>query len=329
MKELFADLPFYSGVDLSGRLFPLLPYFNHTESRWRIWIFNGRLLEMKGQPVESGYFSNQAVTENDAHLAFMEFWLSRANFASLSHFIKGIETDVINLSALISQIQMISISDGKVFDKSRLTAISIEYALIVTRSIYDLLQEINQKLFKMCRREDGKAFCKDMPDSFAKVVFDGEKVRSHQEISNKYNLPECFGQWYIKASNHFGLLRDWRNKIEHGGHDFNYIFNDNNEMLVKIDEQPFIDIDIWTKDNTRPNNLGSVKSFIAFLLNKIILDLNEHAFLLSSNIQLPPSLTHDVNLFYMGRNSSVLKNINKIISDPFNHSFINPQRNTI
>lgn len=75
---------------------------------------------------------------------------------------------------------------------------------------------------------------------------------------------------------------------------------------VSIDRQPFSSIDIWSEENTLHNNLGSVKSAIAYVIMNTLKMLEEFTDAICKVVAFPPDIAPGYNVYVRGEHTKTL-----------------------
>ena len=74
-------------------------------------------------------------------------------------------------------------------------------------------------------------------------------------------------------------------------------------------------MNIWSNSNTEGNNLGSVKSLVAYLVIKTFASIEEFAQLIEKIIIFPSDVSPDYKIFICGSNTGKLQKLEKYITD--------------
>ena len=173
------------------------------------------------------------------------------------------------------------------------------YLLILVRRFYDLLQKVMKEAGALVKdiHNTSRSLLHSLPDSFADIVEFKDQTRTSEEIMNKWNLPKQIADFYVSEAKHFLLVRSIRVDLEHRGKSTGTIFDHPDGFAVSISSPPWLDFPIWNAAAKRPNDLGSVRALMAYLINDA-LDLGSRfvkAFW--SCIGTPKAIANDINCY--------------------------------
>lgn len=313
---------FIKCIHFDGRRIPLQSCFN-DEGEWEMWLPgpNGLIRMKGGEPVEGHYFAKNAVKEDDGFLAFSNFMLKRAYFNDVVSFVQAIMDDFHNLGASIDKLKLFHslwIKDNSIIS-NRYVSTELEYIFKVCRSMYDLLQEIICRIWKRFRYIDENKKTKALKSSFAKMVLSGDKLFSVKEIEEKYLIPTPLAKFYHSQGNFFYWLREYRNRIDHGGKGFDLVFITGKGFAVSINKEPFSSLNMWNENNTMPNSLGSVRSAVAYVVLNTLKALEDFTIVISSIIKMPYDIAPEHLVFVRGKHTETLIKSNEYIHEqPWN-----------
>ena len=271
--EDLAEVSYLNCPSFDGRLIPLQPCFN-DQDEWELWMpSNDGLTRMRGgQPVESTYFAKQAVEKFDLYFEFINFFMKRAYYPDVAPFIGGVLDDIFNLGTSLDKLNLAynCWKNNKESVTRRFVSTELEYIFKVSRSVYDLLQEMAAKMWAKIQLIDPNQEKKEIKKSFAKMIISGETLLDQDEIAAKYKIPSDLAGFYHRQGEFFQWLRQYRNYIAHSGKSFELVFLTEKGFAISIDKIPFSTIDIWSDANTQKNGLGSVRSIAAHIILKTL-----------------------------------------------------------
>ena len=304
---------------IDDRLIPLQSCFN-DDHEWETWFPgpNG-LMRIKGSMVEGSYFAKDIAEKGDGFIAFNNFMMKRAYFNNVVGFVHGIMEDIHNLGASIGKINLLHEvwRDDHSRVSRRYVASEVEYIFSTCRSVFDLLQEVIYRLWRRFRYLDKNKKTKSLKRSFPKMVLRGDRILSVEEIEKKYLIPEELARFYYKQAGFFLWLRDYRDRIAHGGKGFKHVLILEKGFAVPIDEEPFDSLCIWNEANTSSDNrrLGSLRSVVAHVCLNTIKAMEEYTHVISSIMEMPYDIAPDYLVFERGGHISDLIEAKKYISD--------------
>ena len=302
--------------DLGDRVIPLQPCYLGN-SKWESWIPTDKgIVHMKMIDVaDASYFSKNPAKNSDIYIGFISLILKRAYYKDLVHFENGILEDINNLATSIVKINMfheIWLKDKKRIS-SRFVTTEIEYIFKVCRSLFDLLQEVIQKIWSRFRYLDKKQETKKLQATFSKMVFKNNILSSSEEISNRYLIPSELANFYHRNGVFFAWLRSYRDKISHGGNSIKSLYILDEGFAVSTETEPFNDLHIWKVSELKNNKLGSVRSLVAYAILNTLHALEDFSTVIQSIMELQSDIAPEYNIFIRGENLSILKELHKYV----------------
>ena len=297
-----APIPFVDFANLQGRI--VMSGFFHDGCQWRIWtpIATGHLVELKIVDLAEGfYFAQQPQSPADAHFQFMEFIAQHTSFPELKFAVVGMMDDISNLSASLSKLQLLHASRNEVGSGiQRMVATELEYILSVCRSLFDLLQEVINKLWKMVTLTNPATTKRPMKGSFASVALFQDAPATAEKLVEKYGLPQPLADFYVSVTPFFLQLRTIRDNLVHHGSQVQTIFSDDADFLISGHLRPFESMKIWRDHERQPNNLVPLRPAINALVYRTLAVCERFSQVMQQHFQLPPSLVPGMHLFMRG-----------------------------
>ncbi|RIJ85160.1 hypothetical protein RSP822_17125 [Ralstonia solanacearum] len=297
-----ATIPFVDFANLQGRF--VMSGFFHDGSRWRTWtpIATGRLIELKIVDLAEGfYFAERPQSPTDAHFRFMEFIAQHASFPELKLAVVGMMDDISNLSASLSKLQLLHASRDTVGSGvSKMAATEVEYVLSVCRSLFDLLQEVINKLWQMVTLLDPAKKKRPMKGSFAAVALFQEAPATAERLVEKYGMPQSLADFYVAVTPFFLQLRTIRDNLVHHGSQVQTIFSDDADFLISGHLRPFDSMKIWRDHERQPNNLVPLRPAINAVVYRTLTVCEQLSEVMRVHIQFPPPLVPGMHLFMRG-----------------------------
>jgi hypothetical protein len=147
------------------------------------------------------------------------------------------------------------------------------------------------------------------------MVLSDKKVLSSSDIQKKYLIPNEFADLYYNSSSFFTWMRDFRDNISHGGKSFDLIYHTPKGFAIPTNVKPFSDVNIWTSENSQQNNLGSVKSFMGYIVSNTINNIDNFISFFEKHIIFPNKISPDYNVYIKGKYICELINISKYIKE--------------
>ncbi|MGD9807767.1 MAG: hypothetical protein AB7E76_08000 [Deferribacterales bacterium] len=303
----------YLNINELDSRFVMLQPCHHSNGKWEQWVPTSEgLIKLKTIDFISGcYFAKQPAGHKDVYIYFIEFLIKKALYKGSVHYFKGILEDIYNLSACINKLNVfhsVWLEDENMVTNQFVTS-ELEYLVKVSRSMYDLLQEIIVSTWSNIKFNDASLGHKKLPKSFAKMVYKNNQLSSAPEIAERYSLPALLAEFYYRNGTFFDWLKHFRDNIIHGGNNIDYIFMTNEGFALSIEKNPFKDLHIWEVTNVKPNGLGSVRALMAYIILNTINSLEDFANVIQHIIQFPPDIAPDYHVFIRGENIGVLNEL--------------------
>ena len=317
MGVSFEDLRevWYLKIDeLDDRTVPLQPCYLGN-SNWEDWFpTESGLIRLPIVDVEDGcYFSSQPASEQDIHFRFISEVIKKAYWPDLVHFERGILEDIHNLASSVSKINLFHklwLTD-KTKITSRYVTTELEYIFIVCRSLFDLLQEVIQKIWTRFRYVDSNKSTKKLESTFSKMLFKANMLSTAAEISERYLIPPPLAEFYCRHSQFFMWLRSYRDRISHGGNSIQTLYITAKGFAVPTSARPFSDLNIWNKTVLQENGLGSVRTLVAHVILSTLEALDDFTSTIGSIMQLPPDIAPNHEVYVRGKDLKILQDLKK------------------
>jgi len=291
-------IPYIDSKNFHGRALSTLSFY--AEDDWHMWVHTEEeLVYLKGHPVEGFYFSKQPENQSDVYFEFLNFIAQRSCWPEVIPCFHGIRDDLFNITASLKKFEILyKVSDQYKTGTSRFVVTELEYLFSLCRSIFDLLQEMISKQWRTVKLLDTSIHKKSLPQTFSKVVLQGESVRSAIEIVDKYSIPIKLAEFYERQGTFFQILRTFRDRFIHGGNSIDSILVTEKGFAVRENTQPFSTFDVWNTKHQIENNLCSLRPAIAHIVTKTLEACEDYAYTIQRVIQYPPEMVPEM-LFYM------------------------------
>jgi hypothetical protein len=319
LQEL-KKVPYLDPSKIGGRMVLLQPFFDGQA--WHLWtpMSDGKLHELAVVDFQVGqYFAKEpASPERDVQFHFFELITKRALFPEVQRFANGIENDLYNLGASLWKLDTFFGFEGPAREGSdRLALTELEYILVVCRSLLDLLQAVIAKLWQRITLPDSKIKKKNLPESFSDVVVRDKKPQLPEAITAKYGLPLPLAHFYSKHATFFQRLCDLRDDIVHRGTKSFPIFRAENGFAVVANQAPFSTCVPWDETAFAPNQLGSLRYFVAYLIRETLRVCEEFALVMMQASHLPSDIAPNYELFLRSYHTEQLRRLELVCADPW------------
>ena len=308
-------IPYLDAQNVNGRVLSSVCFYDKDE--WHMWIpVEKTLLKIEGKPADGFYFSKDPVAQSDVYLEFLDFMAQRACWPEVVPLWFGIRDDIFNMTASLRKFQVLhEASSTYKLESTRFCVTELEYLFSLCRSVFDLLQELVSKQWNTVKllAQDQKK--KSIPASFSKIVLHDNKLRSVQEISEKYLLPMELAQYYGRHSEFFQILRTFRDRFIHGGSSIDSIYLTERGFAVPKDTEPFCQFEVWNQDHRTANGLCSLRPAIAHIVVKTLEACDDYAHTIQKIIQYPPPLVPGFRFYMTGPTTSELHHLLLVIQE--------------
>ncbi len=299
--EQLSLIPYIDSTELRGRFLATTTFY--VDNNWRMWIdASEKIIELKIiGPSEATYFGDKAEKETDPSFHFLNFLTQRANRKEILLPFSGIVDDIFNLSASLAKVDHLNNSKEQLGKGlHRLVSTEIEYLLFLCRSIFDLLQEIIQRLWSTVKLIDKNIKKRELKDTFSRMVLVDNKPASREAIQERFNLPLPLADYYHRQSAFFCLMRQTRDKIAHGGEPIQAVFPGDEDFLIQKNVSPLGDLGIWFDSESRPNDLVPLKPLLHNIVLKTIAACNDFSNTIEKIIAFPNPSIPGLNFFMRG-----------------------------
>lgn len=295
-----SSIPYLDLSNLQGRFISTLMFYD--AGSWRTWLPAGdQLIEVKAWPSEAFYFSAEAESPNDLFFHFLDFIAQRASFPTLQKPILGLHDDIFNLSASLAKFEHLHITrDAIGTGVSRMVVTEVEYLFSVCRSIFDLLQEIASVLWESISLHDPSIKKRPLKETFSKMIlFDG-KASTSAELSDRFGLPQTLAEYYVRNTEFFMALREFRDNIIHRGSKVQTIFSSDAGFLIQRSLKPFATMSIWKDEEKQPNELFPLLPALGIVIHNTLSACEDFSLTIEKIIQFPPPIVPQMRLFMRG-----------------------------
>lgn len=325
-QEELDKLPYITHKPNDGRTVFLRSFYDFGVDKWVLYLANqeDKLIRLKGgEPIVGTYIAEKAVIKDkDYYFALGTFIIQHLSFPGVVSALDSLQTDLHNLNSILEKYLLISLHPKtNRMGISQLFIAELEYLIIHIRSIYDILQKLSKRALALARQVDSDTSSTraidDLPDSFAKVTIEGTRIRSKDELIERYRLLEPIADFYSKEASLFKIIRDLRVSIEHHGKTVRIIYDLDDGMAISTQDEPWSQLPIWRPENLRNNSLGSLRLVFLYLISETINMLSRYAQAFSSCIILPPPICKGYQLYVRDHYSYHLVNLESDIANPW------------
>ncbi len=314
-RSEFDQVPWVRNVPDPPRVVPLNSFYDDFSQEWFLFVpvEEGRLGRMAGGEVAQGpYYARRPVSpDRDTEVPLGTLLTQHLSFPealdSFGKIVNGLE----NFAAVLEKYKILWAHSSDHHDHSTtLVQTELEYLVMLSRSVYDLLQKVAKAVSAQVVLLDGsnKRAFDALPDSFAKVVLDGDKLRTRAEIKNRFGLPAPLASFYEEEGPSFKRLRELRDAIVHHGNSPSQILHHDSGFAVLTDHKPWAEFP-WEESNLRANHLGSLRFVFLSLIKQTVHTTTRYAMAFGSCVKLPEPIGPGIKVFLRhpyGRNLAEL-----------------------
>jgi hypothetical protein len=323
-KEEVAKLPYVEIPPNDGRILELRSYYDHEAADWILYleVRKGELGRIAGGEVVTGsYFAARAADpDRDFPFRVSSVIAKHLSFPGTSTITSRLESDLHQMAAILGKYNFIvGTKDLSEFEKRALLETEIEYAIGLCRSFFDLLQGLIRRLGRTVRYVDSPATrsFNDLPDSFARVVLDGDRLRDSGEIGERWGLFPKLSEFYARQAEWFQILRTARDGVFHHGKTVPSIFLLPEGAALHMRKPPWKEFPIWNENTAVRGELGSARAFLAHIIEHTINASDEFLNAFLAHIAVPRQIGPHMNVFVRGAFSQHLLGLNSILGAPW------------
>ena len=316
-------LPYVRRLPSDGRAVPIYAYYDDAENDWHSYFATreGELRRLAGGELVTGtYLSNSpAEPDRDFEIPLGTFVIRHLSFPKVVPAVSEFANDVSHLSAVLEKYHMISaIRQHRSIEAGLLAASETEYLLMLVRSTYDVLQTVCRETaeFVRSRGSNRRAF-QPLPTSFARVVLAGLRLRSRDEIKDKFGLTGALASFYATQGPSFKLVRDLRDDMVHRRRELPWIFRLEEGLATSVDEPPWSRLPLWTPALIRNKRLGSLRAVFAYLTRNVLEAAASFMAAFGSSVGVRPALDPDVRMYLRGPFTHRLLRLDDLLANPW------------
>jgi len=299
---------------VGDRIINLMPFWDGKE--WFLWlpISESELQEAKAaDAAHSDYVAKSPARDTDLFVPFVDFMYQRASWPEICPFINAISEDFHNLATSVAKLRYFHTARPTLDSLacSLFAATEIEYLTIVSRGIFDLMQEALSIFWKRITFIDPllekNRKQKGLPKTFSKIILNENGApRNADEIKKKFPVTNLLASEYEKIGPFFQMIRSSRDKIVHGTGTSPFVHSTEKGFCVDTKTFPFKTFSGWKEEHKYNDNLVSVLPWIA---NVVELTINACGTLVSAlarEVTFPPEIAPGYRIFVRGMHNEAL-----------------------
>jgi len=294
--EELKKLPYLIRIPEPPWQVPVLPYYDPTGRRFRLWsVVNGQLVEHKGCELVQGEYLAEAAAFPDEDYPLPLLTLVCRHFPCWgvkSACDKAVQ-DLINGLGFI-EMYFVFLHHWTTHGTDRMTdlvSIELEAAFGNHRAFYDVIQDIVARIHLW--HGGGKA---QLPVSFRKMT-----EKQGDDLITKYSLPAALAGFYDAKRELFMACRSIRDAVFHHGGTFRlvYALDDgfavapSQSLIGKLDEVA----SLWPNDKRKQNDLSSLLAVFCLLAQDMFSTMRDLADCLGRSFPLPAPVFANEQMF--------------------------------
>ncbi len=328
-KAEFQKLPYFVVEPTEGRIVPLLPFFDKGDFFIPFVIQDEKIVLIKAAEANSGTYISRvpANADLDFHLPLLELIIQRIPWPQPLIIMQTIVSDLINLGAVLEKYRLFQSHPDRLAS-TLLVATELEFLFFNIRSLFDQLQKIIKDIWGKTKLHDTTITKKNLPNSFRDVILTGEQddIRSIDEIRVRFGLPEPIAIFYNRQGQFFKLCRAVRDDMIHGGKSISKspIYPLKEGFAVKVTDYPYSQFDCWKPGHLKPNDLGDLRTMIAYICRQIIVATSDYGESLVSCIQLAEPVSPGWHVYTRNPFTVHLRRLDTYIQMPWQLEFNSP-----
>lgn len=307
MDSPFCNLTDLSHIDssqLDGRMVFLVPLWDGE--KWKAWvpIDDGRLLMMSPLGlVRSKYLAKTVERDEDIHIPFLEFMWQHMSWPDVGKVVSSLSQDIHLLATSAAKLEHFHQARDIIGKDLIATFVNseIEHMLVVSRSVFDLLQEAlahfwNRRVRLIDPVMERNRKQRPMQLTFSKMVLDKENLRTAEQIVDRYSVPASMAEMYAKHAPFFKSIRGARDQIVHFGATPDSVYATDRGFCVDPKAPYFRDF-AWNEEHYYNGNIVTLVPWVARLVGETLEACSDIVFSLCGQIQFPPPMAPEHHLF--------------------------------
>jgi hypothetical protein len=302
-REDLGRLPFVRHVPDDGRRLILDSFFDHTSQSWHLYLpYRDQLVQVAGgESVVGAYMAEQTANAKvDLEFQLGTLVIQHLAFPKVARQLPDLIHGFHSLACCLEKFD-IAWNRSRVnrMEGSVLAAAELSHLIIEVRSIYDAFQRLIAAIAMLLHSQETPArrIVKNLRSSFADIVGRALPGPSADKLRTKFGLPLPLAEFYAQQSEHFLKLRSMRDDIVHRGGNNQVIYCLEDGFAVPSNSLPWSTLPIWTDANVGPNNLGSLRSVLRFLVGQVLDAQADLAGAIQRSATLPRSINPNLKSF--------------------------------
>jgi len=223
------------------------------------------------EAVDADYLGKQAARANDISFPFVEFLWQRASWPAVVRTLPRIRRDLRNFGTCLAKIDhYFESADRLGFGARAFVATELEYLFTLSRSMFDLIQEVIRAIWDQTQflndpvRQKAK---RRMPKSFADVALKGDTEVPAPNIQQKFQVPRELADAYASIAPFFAQVRRFRDSVVHRGNSVDVVFVTERGFCVDPAAAPFCHFQVWGRKELWFNDkIASLRPFLAHVV---------------------------------------------------------------
>lgn len=314
--DLLREVPFLSLEDLGDRTVMLLPLWDGAS--WHHWVPCGDTMIKLATVgvVEGAYLGRTAHSSGDLLLAFVNLAWQHASWPELIRSFECLVGDILHLATAIAKLEHFEAAHETIGPgTSEFVRTEIEYILVLTRSIFDVVQETVSLIWKHrtrfhCLEMEARRKQNHLPDTFSKMVLlDKAKPRSVDQILERYAVNPDVAAAYASAGVFFFNLRRIRDEIVHGRTEVDYVHVDKHGLAQGVDARIPKLFGVREVRENHSINLISLWPTIVHIAGSTLVSCESIFAAIARTMELPPPLVPGYKVYLRGHHSEALSRL--------------------
>ncbi len=315
--EDLQTVPYLKTEHLGGRTVNLMPLWDGEH--WHMWFMTPEgLVEGKVMDtVEGDYVAVTPAKQSDLFIPFVHLMWQRASWPEICPLILAICDDFHNMGTSVAKLRHFFDCRGRLPPGAarRFALTELEYLVVLTRTVFDLLQEMISIIWKgrvqlLDETAEARRRAFTLPETFSRLILlDKQQPKSAEEIEKQYGLPKLLAEQYATVGSFFSQLRDVRDDVVHGGRGFSRVFDTERGFCIDPKASPFSSFERWTPEHHYNEHIASVLPWVANTILQTISACNSLMGAFASVIQLPPEIAPDHRVFVRGPHNEFLAEV--------------------
>jgi hypothetical protein len=285
------------------------------DGRWHLWMPGPQgLFEMHpASAIETDYVATSAESPSDIVIPFVELMWQRASWPEVCPLITSISSDFHNLGTSVEKTSLFFANRQVLGHRStHFVKTELEYMFMLSRSVFDLLQEVIERLWSkrvqlLDPAAEARRKARKLPSTFSKMVLrEKRELRTADELVAAHEFPETLAQAYISAAPFFAAVREFRDSIVHSGKDVRLLYATERGFCIQKNHPGLDRFSCWKPEHDDNENITSLLPLIAHLVLGTIETCNNLMQAFASQITLPEPLAPGHRVFIRGPHNDAL-----------------------